>query len=92
MNDRQAMLLQIQQLGFVLVDLNLYLDTHPTDKMALMNYNTFSDQYRELMMKYNMTYGPLMGFGHAQGGMDQFLWVNSPWPWQKDANAASCRG
>lgn len=92
MDDRSAMILQLQQIGFVLVDLNLYLDTHPMDKVALMNYNTLHDQYQKLMMQYNMTYGPLMNFGHAPGGMEQFLWVNSPWPWQKDANMASYRG
>jgi spore coat protein JB len=88
MDDMQGMILQIQQLGFVLVDLNLYLDTHPTDRMALMNYNTLVTQYRELMMDYCMKYGPLMGFGHSPGGTDSFLWVEEPWPWQKDANTA----
>jgi spore coat protein JB len=92
MDERSAMILQIQQIGFSLVDLNLYLDTHPTDKVALMNYNTLHEQYNGLMMQYNMTYGPLMGFGHAPGGMEEFLWVNGPWPWQKDANLAFYRG
>jgi spore coat protein JB len=88
----QEMILQIQQIGFTLVDLNLYLDTHPMDMVALMNYNTLQKQYHELMMAYNAQYGPLMNFGHAPGGMNQFLWVNSPWPWQKDANMAFYRG
>jgi spore coat protein JB len=88
MDDRQAMILQIQQVGFTLVDLNLYLDTHPMDKMVLMSYNTFHDQYHKMMMDYSMKYGPLMNFGHAPGGMEEFMWVNSPWPWQKDANTA----
>lgn len=92
MDDRAAMILQLQQVGFSLVELNLYLNTHPMDRAALMNYNTLHDQFQKLMMQYNMTYGPLMGFGHAPGGTEQFLWVNSPWPWQKDANMASYRG
>jgi spore coat protein JB len=91
MGDMQAMILEIQKLGFVLVDLNLYLDTHPMDKMALMNYNTLQKKYMELMMNYNMKAGPLMNFGHAPGGMDSFMWVESPWPWQKDANTAFYR-
>jgi len=92
MDERQTMMLQIQQLGFTLVDLNLYLDTHPMDKMALASYNTFHAQYHQMMMNYNMKYGPMMNFGHAPGGEEQFLWVNSPWPWQRDANVALPRG
>lgn len=88
MDDMQAMILEIQQVGFVLVELNLYLDTHANDKVALMNYNTLSQQYKDLMMNYYQKYGPLMGFGHMPGGTESFLWVNSPWPWQKEANPA----
>jgi spore coat protein JB len=91
MDDMQAMILEIQQIGFVLVDLNLYLDTHSSDGIALANYNTLVQQYKELMMSYCAKYGPLMGFGHSPGGTDTFLWVNSPWPWQKDANTAYYR-
>jgi spore coat protein JB len=91
MNDMQAMILEIQQVGFVLVDLNLYLDTHPGDGVALANYNTLSKQYQDMMMNYNMKYGPIVNFGHQMGGTDSFLWVNSPWPWQKDANTAFYR-
>lgn len=87
MGEMQAMILQIQQIGFTLVDLNLYLNTHPMDKMALTTYNTLHKQYHELMMAYNMQYGPLLNFGHAPGGSDEFLWVKSPWPWQQAANA-----
>lgn len=91
-NNYQMMILQIQQVGFTLVDLNLYLNTHPNDMVALMNYNTLHKQYRELMMAFEAQYGPLMNFGHSPGGTDQFMWINSPWPWQTDANMAFYRG
>ena len=37
--NREAALLELQQLSFSLVDLNLYLDTHPHDTEALAYYN-----------------------------------------------------
>lgn len=86
MNDRQMMVLQIQQLTFMLVELNLFLDTHPQDVMALGQYNALHEQFHALMEQYNMMHGPLMNFGHAPGGMDRFEWVDDPWPWEKDAN------
>ena len=86
MDEKLMMILQIQQIGFMLVDLNLYLDTHPMDKMALANYNMLSKQHHELMMSYNMKYGALMNFGHSQAGTDSFNWVSDPWPWQRTGN------
>ena len=87
MNEMQTMQLQIQQWQFTLVDLNLYLNTHPMDKMALNTYNTLYMQFHELVAAYNTKFGPLMNFGHNPGGAEQFMWVNSPWPWQQAANA-----
>ncbi len=86
MSEMQAMRLQIQQWQFTLVDLNLYLNTHPMDKMALITYNTLAKQLHELIMAYNTKFGPIMGFGHAEGGVEEFLWIKSPWPWQQAAN------
>ncbi len=86
MGDRQMLVLQIQQLGFMLVELNLFLDTHPSDSMALGQYNALHSQYHMLMEEHNMKYGPLMGFGHAPGGKDSFQWIDAPWPWERDAN------
>ncbi len=88
MNEMQAMQLQIQQWQFTLVDLNLYLNTHPMDKMALTTYNTLYKQLHEMMMSFSMKFGPIMGFGHAEGGTEEFMWIKSPWPWQPAANTA----
>ena len=92
MDEMQRMMLQLQQLQFMLVDLNLFLDTHTMDRMALAQYNTLHKQYMDMMMSFNMKYGPMMNFGHAPGGMDSFMWPMSPWPWQRSANVPPMRG
>ena len=62
MDEKLMMTLHIQQIGFMLVELNLYLDTHPTDRMALSNYNMLSRQYHQMMMDYTMKcYVPAAG-------------------------------
>ncbi len=89
MDEKLMMTLHIQQIGFMLVELNLYLDTHPTDRMALSNYNMLSRQYHQMMMDYTMKFGALMNFGHSEAGTDSFNWISGPWPWQRGANPTS---
>ena len=43
-NSNQAMLLELQQLSFSLVDLNLFLDTHPDNQQAVADYNQLFQQ------------------------------------------------
>ena len=86
MDEKLMMTLQLQQMGFMLVELNLYLDTHPTDRMALANYNMMHTQYHQMMMDYSTRFGALMNFGHSPAGTESFNWINGPWPWQRAAN------
>ena len=72
---------KLQEVGFMLVELNLYLDTHPNDKKALQLYNSYSKQQCELRAEYLKKYGPILNFGNQEVD-DNFSWVNSPWPWE----------
>ncbi len=81
MNKQKECLRQIQELGFVLVELNLFLDTHPDDKQARDLYNKYSEELDSLRKKYNEMFGPTMNFGLCPTG-DSFSWINSPWPWE----------
>jgi len=78
---QQELLNQLQQIAFYLVDLNLYMDTHPDCPQGLALYNTYATKLRELRMQYEQAYGPLLNFGNmlAKNGFD---WINSPWPWE----------
>ena len=68
---REQLMRQIQQAGFALVDLNLFLDSHPQNQMAL-------DQ-----AEYEMMYGPLMAFDtNTEQG---WTWIQAPWPWELEA-------
>lgn len=66
---------------FTGVDLNLYLDTHPWDKQALMYFNRHSAQLMERKHAYEAKYGPLLGFGFSPSP-DEWRWIMSPWPWE----------
>ncbi|TCP31674.1 spore coat protein JB [Scopulibacillus darangshiensis] len=75
------MLEELQTVDFVLVELNLYLDTHPDDLEALKQFNTFSKKSRELRDRFEEQFGPLDQFGHSYSSYP-WKWNDTPWPWQ----------
>lgn len=77
----EELLIKIQELEFAAVDLNLFLDNHPTNKQALSDYNKFTEQLSELKKVYVARYGPLCNFGMAPSQYP-WRWVEDPWPWE----------
>ncbi|RAL25716.1 spore coat protein CotJB [Thermoflavimicrobium daqui] len=75
------MLRKLQEVDFVLVELNLYLDTHPRDSNALKQYNQLAQERQKLRFQYECEFGPLNNFGHS---FNQYPngWNEPPWPWQ----------
>ncbi len=71
---------KIKEMQFVCVELNLYLDTHPTDAAARADYLCFGKKLRALIDKYAQLYGPLQNFGHTPTSTG--CYVMSDWPWQ----------
>ncbi|HEX7056566.1 MAG TPA: spore coat protein CotJB [Bacilli bacterium] len=75
------MLQQLQEADFVLVELNLYLDTHPQDAQALQQYNHFAQIREQLAREFTARFGPLQHFGRDLSRFP-FAWPEPPWPWQ----------
>nr|WP_243427859.1 spore coat protein CotJB [Alkaliphilus hydrothermalis] len=82
MDDRLALLRQIQEVEFAAVELNLYLDTHMEDQRALMEYNQIHKQLMMLKQQYEMLYGPLTNFGFSPSQYP-WKWIEGPWPWEQ---------
>ncbi|MBW5447794.1 spore coat protein CotJB [Cohnella sp. CFH 77786] len=72
---------ELQKIDFVLVELTLYLDTHPTDMQAIQQYNQLAQRRRQVCQDFEMRYGPLMAFGHSFSRFP-WQWPETPWPWQ----------
>lgn len=72
---------ELQAVDFALVDLTLYLDTHPDDLDSIRQYNGLAKHYKKLKKEYEMRYGPLMAYGHSYSD-DHWSWGKAPWPWQ----------
>ena len=82
MDDRQKLLEQIMAYDFCLVDLGLFLDTHPSDANALKDYRMCFEESEKLRKEYEEKYGPL-SLRHSP---NPHCWqsIDSPWPWEKE--------
>lgn len=75
-----AMLSDIQKLQFAVLDLALFLDTHPNDPIALYRHHAYAAQLKQLKEAFETQYGPMTIFGLEMG--DTWRYINSPWPWE----------
>jgi spore coat protein JB len=71
----------LQKVDFVLVELKLYLDTHPTDMQAIQRYNQLVQRRQQLCYAFELRYGPLKHFGNSFSRFP-WQWPETPWPWQ----------
>ena len=65
---------------FALIDLTLYLDTHPNDKDALRLFSEYRDQLAKLQSRYVNMYGPLT-VGDVSG-KNGWTWTETPMPFE----------
>ena len=83
-NEQRVLLNRIKVCDFVMVETGMFLDTHPTDKEALAFYQKHNDLYKTAKAEYILNYGPLMATDYDGG--ERWNWIDSPWPWEKEAN------
>ena len=86
MNDqinKKELLKQITALDFMMIDLHLYLNTHPTDHNALTKYNSLAMDATLLKQTYEKYFGPLV---YGSCSSYPWQWIDEPWPWEFEAN------
>ena len=71
---------RLRALDFVLLELGLYLDTHPFDREASALFQTLSEEEKAVRAEYQKTNGPLTMSEAMQKG--SYRWWKGPWPWQ----------
>lgn len=81
MNERKKLMETIYQLGFVIDETVLYLDTHPTDESALEYYNIMKKAYKKACHEYTIKFGPLDG-KNVENNAEKWIWIKNPWPWE----------
>ena len=79
---RVKLLRELMKADFMVVDLNLYLDTHPNDRRALAEYNRHTMHAAALRQQYEQHYGPLCVVGRTSPLPYPWRWIDEPWPWE----------
>ena len=72
--DRQELFNKVEAVGFALYDTALFLDSHPTNQMAL-------DFFRDNQAMYMQYRDEFYGVDTAKG----WTWTQGPWPWEVEA-------
>ena len=80
MDEQKKLLNRIQMCDFALVDMGLYLDTHPDDEQALRFYQKYQEMRKTAATEYITKYGPLVATDYA--GQTRWPWIDDPWPWE----------
>ena len=75
---RSEMLKNIKCLKFAIIELGLYLDTHPDCERALCMHNKYTKELKILCDKYQKFYGPLT----IEYPCNKWRWLEEPWPWE----------
>ena len=81
--NRKDMLCQLMALNFSLIDLNLYLDTHPGDCDTIAVYKDLEKEYNALKKEFEEKYGTLTPGTIRK---TEWTWISDPWPWEKMFN------
>ena len=72
---QEEMLCKIKEYKFSIIELGLYLDTHPEDEKALCLHRHYANILKELMDKYQKVYGPLT----IDYPCNKWRWLEEPW-------------
>ena len=78
-SEKKRLLREIQELDFVVLELNLYLDNHPHDTVALAKAFTTAQQKHSAYMEYIRNFGPLRHDDVLEQG--SWLWAEQDFPW-----------
>lgn len=92
--DRVQMLKEISEVSFMVNDLTLYLDTHPTDTKALQAFSDAAKQRKQLLQEFARAYEPLtmdcvcVETNNQNDSFTRyprqkhFTWGDGPLPWE----------
>lgn len=78
MTKRQILLRKISTYSFAILDLQIFLDTHPNDQKTLAKVRQLKEILIPLREEFEQAYGPL----RKSADTNNWDWVNSPWPWE----------
>lgn len=83
--DEEKMLIALDQYSLALMDLNLYLDLHPTDQEMIKLYKKYLTDYKQLTKDFGEKYFPLTT-DCENITKNNWNWELGRWPWERETN------
>ena len=84
MHEKQKLLSMIRKYDFVLYELQLYLDTHPSDQKAMEYFNHYARIKTQIEREFARDHYPLRK-DLAESSRD-WRWGSAPLPWEGGCN------
>lgn len=78
--DRKQLLQWINEVSFAVIEISLYLDTHPDDTDALDFFLHYNEERKKAVELYSSTYAPLLM--DKIDDTNYWHWATEPWPWE----------
>lgn len=72
---------EVQQWDFTVLEINLYLDTHPNDAKAMAEFASACEKLAAAKERYAAAGCPLTPCTSVSGG--RWSWSATPWPWEE---------
>ena len=82
--EKEKMMNRVRELSFTVLELNLYLDSHPTNRMALRYFRKYNEELKKATAAYEEAYGPITA--SADTNCEEWSWVKRPWPWENSCD------
>ncbi|MCL2522833.1 MAG: spore coat protein CotJB [Erysipelotrichales bacterium] len=83
LSKKERILEIIRQYEFRLLDLNLYLDTHPDSTECFKMINQTKEELQKVRNFYETNLGLI-----SNNSINEHInsWISGPWPWEKAGN------
>jgi spore coat protein JB len=81
MSEREMSLWKVQAYEFAIVEVGLFLDTHPNDQIALSYFKQYRDMKHKAVSDFTKKFGPIT-MDHMDNDLSSWKWIQNPWPWE----------
>lgn len=81
MSERAKQRRCIAAMDFAILEMEIFLDTHPNDMRALKVREQYQAKRRELVDQYERTFGPYVVTTDDVENTTHWTWIDDPWPW-----------
>ncbi len=72
---------RIHAYDFAILEIGMFLDTHPCNSTALEKRQELQMQRDALVAEYESHYGPYVVTDSDVAG-ERWTWIDGPWPWE----------